>query len=354
MIHILVEENYSDNNRFQRLLEGVSSAARKRHEDVDICRRVEELPRGCRMVILVCQSLKWSVDRVRELNVLGVHPLVFGFPYLDTMYDVSSLAPNYTKAAYLLTRHLLSSGEGKVALLGYNEDSLPDRLKYTGVRYAAVSAGQEVEIYRNTGDVAECLATFFERCGDAAHIVCCNDNVAILLRRLYPRLLEGRTMGSCSGLKISEFFADPYPTFRIDHFSAGERLASLWLLLMREDPIPSTVMTFDMQFFVGDRSMPVGNVCVDTYVGEGAVDFYGDKSFEAMERLDRMLTMCDNADLQILSALMKGQTYATMSDRLYLAINTVKYRIKKMTDAAGVSDRRELKSLLNDYGLIFE
>ena len=354
MIHILVEENYLQNNRFHRLFEGISSAARKKHEDVSICRRVDELPSGCRLVVLVCQSLKWSVDRVAELNAAGIHPLVFGFPYLDTMYDYSSIAPNYTKAAYLLTRHLLSARGGKVALLGYNEDSLPDRLKCTGIRYAAAGAGQEIEIYRNSGEVSACLEEFSRRCDGIVNIVCCNDNVAILLRRLYPQLLIGRNMGSCSGLKLSEFFDDPYPAFRVDHFEAGVRLASLWFLLVKEDSIPSTVMTFDMRFSLGRREMVADEISVDTYGGECAVDFYGDKNFEMMERLDGMLTMCDDTDLSILAALMRDETYACISERLYLAVNTVKYRVKKMTEAAGVSSRRELQMLLQEFGLIFE
>ena len=354
MIHILVEENYSENNRFHRLFDGVSSVARKKHEDVVICRRVEDLSEGCRLVILVCQSLKWSLDRVAELNARDVHPLVFGFPYLDTMYNYSSIAPNYTKAAYLLTRHLLSERAGKVALLGYNEDSLPDRLKYTGVRYAAAETEQEIEIYRNTGDVSACLEAFSKHCDGIVNIVCCNDNVAILLRRLYPHLLKDRNAGSCSGIRLSEFFDDPYPAFRVDHFEAGARLASLWFLLARENPIFSTVMTFDMRFSLGKRAMDAGEVCVNSYGREGAVDFYGDKNFERLERLDGMLMECDAADLGILAALMRDETYAAMSESLYLAINTVKYRIKKMTEAAGVSTRRELQSLLREFGLIFE
>lgn len=351
MIHILIEENYSDNNRFHRLLDGISSVARKRHEEVAVYKQTDDLPDDCRLVVLVCQSLKWSMERVAELNERGVHPLVFGFPYLDTLYDYSSIAPNYTKAAYRLTRYMLAQSDGKIAFLGYNEDSLPDRLKYTGIRYAASEAGQAVETFENRGDIAACLEQFSLGCDGIQNIVCCNDNVAILLRCRYPHLLTGRHMGSCSGLKISEFFRDPYPVCRVDHFSAGARLASLYFLLAKEETVCSTVMTFDMEFSHGE-SAPRGLPHVETYSDE-SVDFYGDKNFRCIECLDRMLTECDETDIRILAAVMNGKTYADIAETCYLAVNTVKYRIKKMSESAGVTSRKQLQALVTEYQLSF-
>lgn len=353
MIPILIEENYSGNNRFHQLLEGVSSVAKKKHEEIGICKDIDELPPACRVVIVVCQSLKWSVDRVAALNERGIHPLVFGFPYLDTLYDYSSIAPNYTKAAYRLTRYMLSECAGAIAILGYNEDSLPDRLKYTGIRYAATEAGQPFEVFGNAGDIEACLDNFSRHCGDIKNIVCCNDNVAILLHCRYPQLLAGRRMGSCSGIKLSEFFADPYPVCRIDHFAAGVQLASLYLLLVKEETVYSTVMTFDMAFSHGnaEEAPPLPRE-MRTY-SRAAVDFYGDKSFGRMEKLDRMLTECDETDLHILADIVKNVTYADIAERQYLAVNTVKYRIKKMLETAGADSRKQLQTLLAEYKLSF-
>ena len=136
MFYILIEENYSENNRVRQLLEGIGQIAKKKHDDIAVFKRADELPHDCRVAIIICQSLKWSTDRIEELNSKGIHPLVFGFQYLDTMYKYSSIAPNYTKSAYRLAKHILAGGAGKTAILGYNEDSLPDRLKYIGIRYA--------------------------------------------------------------------------------------------------------------------------------------------------------------------------------------------------------------------------
>ncbi len=353
MIHILIEENYSANSRFLKLLDGISSVARKKHTDVAVYKCASELPSDCRVAILICQSLKWSTDRIQELNDMDIHPLVFGFQYLDTMYKYSSIAPNYTKSAYRLTKYILGADKARVAIVGYNSDSLPDRLKYIGIRYAVGENGGTYEVFKNDGDVISCLDEFEKKCENIDTIVCCNDNVAVTLYNKYPHLLKGRSMCSCSGIKISEFFETPYPVCRIDYYEAGVQLAMLYRFLMKEETIYSTVMTFDMDFS-HDEQVPLSfSVGQDIY-SHAEVDFYGDKSLFDMENLDRMLDSADDTDLEILAEAAGGATYEAIAENHYLAVNTVKYRFKKMMDTAGVSGRRELLARLDEYGVKFK
>ncbi len=356
MFYILIEENYAENNRFHKLLDGITSVAKKKHVDVAVYKTVDELPEECRVAILICQSLKWSTERIGELNRKNIHPLVFGFQYLDTMYKYSSIAPNYTKSAYRLTKHVLSANPGKTAVLGYNEDSLPDRLKYTGINYAVNEAGCEYEVFRNRGNVLECLDDFSKRSEDIANVVCCNDNIAVMLYNKYPDLIKAKRMCSCSGNKISEFFENPYPVCRIDYNEAGVQLAKLYRFLVKQDVIYSTVMTFDMDLICADGSsdIPMSVPTDEDIYSVSQVDFYGDKSFRDMEALDNMLSGCDEMDIAILADVTNGSTYEKISEKYYLAINTVKYRVKKMLDLVGADSRRTLIALLDEYGVKFK
>lgn len=354
MIYILIEENYKENSRYLKLLDGINLIAKKKHAEVLVFQRTEEIPPEARVVILICQSLKWSCDRIEELNARDIHPLVFGFQYLDTMYKYSSIAPNYTKSAYRLTKHILSGRGERTAIVGYNEDSLPDRLKYIGIRYAVNESGGSYEVFRNHGDILACLDSFRKSAEGIKNIVCCNDNVAIMLYNRYPDLLEGRKICSCSGLKISEFFEDPYPVCRIDYFEAGVQLAMLYRFLIKEEIIYSTVMTFDMDFADNGDSIPLTTPeSVDIY-SRSEIDFYGDENLREMEALDRMLSLCDETDISILSEVTAGETYETIAEKHFLAVNTVKYRVKKMLDVVGCDSRRSLIALLSDFGVKFK
>ncbi len=354
MIYILLEDSYSDNTRYHRLLSGISSVAKRKHLEIGVYKSCEELPPECRVAILICQSLKWSTDRICELNAMGIHPLVFGFQYLDTMYRYSSIAPNYTKSAYKLTRYILSGNPGKTAVLGYNEDSLPDRLKYTGIRYAVEESGGEHAIFPNNGDVLACIRDFEAAAEGIENIVCCNDNIAITIYNKFPHLLRDRKICSCSGLKISEYFEKPYPVCRINYYEAGVQLAMLYRFLTKESIIYSTVMTLDMDFLdngAEGESAAISFPGAENIYSREEVDFYGDGSLRDMELLDRMLTDADETDIKILSDVINGKTYDDIAEELYMATNTVKYRTKKMVEAAGVASRRELAARLLEYGV---
>lgn len=354
VFYILIEENYSENNRVHQLLDGIGQIAKKKHDETAIFKHTDELPDECRVAIIICQSLKWSTDRIEELNARGIHPLVFGFQYLDTMYKYSSIAPNYTKSAYRLTKYILTGSTGKTAILGYNEDSLPDRLKYIGIRYAVNEAGGEYVVFKNHGNVLQCLDEFEKRCGDIENIVCCNDNIAVMLHAKYKSVAEGRKICFCSGNKISEFFEKPYPVCRIDYTEAGIQLALLYRFLLKEEVIYSTVMTFDLEFLEGRGDIPMSLPAGAEIYSSSEVDFYGDENLSDMEALDNMLSNCDETDIAILSDITAGMTYEKIADKHYLAINTVKYRVKKMLDTVGTDSRRALIALLESYGVKFK
>ena len=71
-------------------------------------------------------------------------------------------------------------------------------------------------------------------------------------------------------------------------------------------------------------------------------------------RLDKMLSECDDTDVHILRGLADGKTYEYIAEREYLAVNTVKYRVKKMLSTAGADNKKQLLSLLEEYRIKFK
>ena len=352
MIHILVEENYSKNSRFISLLEGISLYLRRRHDEYKVYKTPEELPADCRVVAVICQSQVWSVDMVAKLNSMNIHPLIFGFRNLDTMYSYSSLSPDYAKSAYRLASNIIRGEPHSLAVLGYNPDSLPDRFKLSGIKYAVKESGGSCEVFENGGDIVACFESFRTRAKDFDKIVCCNDSIAILLLSKYKELAQDKEICSCTGEMLSRFLKSPYPVCRINYVMAGEKLASLYRFLSKGERISSIAMTLDMDFACEDTTpafTPAHNA-----VGSGnKVDFYGDSEICKIELLNAMLLDADSTDIIILSELEGGATYEKISENHYISVNALKYRTKKMMKNARVSSKKELLSRLREYGLSF-
>lgn len=347
VIHILVEESYRDNNRTDALLQGISAVIKRKRMSIEVHTKIADVPQGVRVVILLCASMAWTVETIEELYGRGIHPLLFGFQNIDTPYAYSCITPSYAKAMYLLTEQLLSKCEKKVAVLGYNMDSLPDRLKLMGIRHAAREHGVDVKVFCNEGDVVACIASFEREGGDAANIVCINDAIAVILHSLYPHILCNRQMCSCSGMKTSEFIRPRWPTSTINFFTAGKYLAEWFLFLDKCDVINSTTMTIDMEIL----PEAADKIVVHERANRESVDFYRDVLVQEVESVDHMLTQCDALDLMLLADVMDGMGYERIAEKYYLAPNTVKYRISAMVKNAGVNSRKALTTLLKRYGL---
>lgn len=350
MVQIIIEENYSGNNRISTILDGITSVLKKKRLSSEIYKSFDEIKGTPRIVILICASLKWTTDAIKELNAHGVHPLVFGFQFLDTIYKYSCINLTYTKSTYMLTGYLLSENRAKTAVIGYNSDSLPDRLKLVGAKHAAEFYSVPIEVFRNNGDVTACINEFISKCDDVQNIVCLNDIFAVLLRTFYPEVIKGKKLCSCSGMKIASFMDSPHPTSFINYFKAGECIANLYLFLMRCDEIYSTAMTLEMDIFAGADFKGEFPLEDSTYSQSG-VDFYGDKSVMEIEQLDHSLLMLDEYDELILHDIMQGNSYETIAEKRHMAPNTVKYRVHAMAKNAGVPGRKELVALIEKYNL---
>ena len=354
MIHVLIEENYMETNRFHELFEGISYVAKKKHLDVVLYKTIDEIPKHCRVAILLGASLKWSATHIQRLCERGVHPLIFAMEQSSAPYAYSSITPDYTRAIYGLTKYLLSQDNAATALVGYNEDSQPDRLKYAGFCQAVQEFGAPYTVFENRGDVLACLDNFAQNCQDVKNIVCCNDNIAAMLYVKYPQLLQDRKLCSSSGLKLSEFFDNPYLVCRTDFYKAGEQLAELYAFLCKGKEILPTVMTLAVDFYIGAEQITLPFTPSGTQSSEKEIDFYGDKSLKQMEKLDKMLSECDETDIQILKGIVDNQTYEDISEENFVAVNTVKYRIKKMLSTADVSNKKELLERLEEYCIKFK
>ena len=355
MVHVLVEESYVGNNRTELILDGMNFVLKKKRIPVKTYTSIDALPEGVRVVVLLCASLKWTMDTIAELNKRSIHPLLFGFQYIDTMYQYSCITPTYTKSMYRLVRHILSARAGKTAFVGFNEDSLPDRLKLAGVRYATNEFGVECVVFGSHGDVEKCISDFAAAAKGIDHVVCCVDSVAMILKNVYPEILRGKTICSCSGTRVSEFAGEPIPTTKINYFKAGMQVAELYQFLNKCYETVSTTMTLEMDVDLGGGKTLETDVVQPSEIiySEKAVDFYGDKRVSEVENLDSMLIRCDEMDLNILREITNGCPYEQIAEKYYMAPNTVKYRLHAMLVNGGFLNRKELLAAIEKYNLVF-
>ena len=77
--------------------------------------------------------------------------------------------------------------------------------------------------------------------------------------------------------------------------------------------------------------------------------FFTEPPVDEFFRVEAVLAGCDDLDLSILRGLAAGARYEELAETLFVSVNTLKYRLKKLMSAARVHDRRELAALMAKY-----
>ena len=77
--------------------------------------------------------------------------------------------------------------------------------------------------------------------------------------------------------------------------------------------------------------------------------FYQDQELNNMLRLERMLNECDDLDREVIDCLLRGAPYETISERCFVTVSTIKYRVRKMISVCQAQSRGELIRLLREY-----
>ena len=76
--------------------------------------------------------------------------------------------------------------------------------------------------------------------------------------------------------------------------------------------------------------------------------FYKDTEIQKLLKVEKLLDICDNLDMQIIKMLMDGNNYDTIADKCFFSKESVKYRIKKYIKICKVNTKTEFIELINE------
>ena len=143
-------------------------------------------------------------------------------------------------------------------------------------------------------------------------------------------------------------------TVETNYELAGRCAVELYSVLERNRNARAVTFTVDAEIYEGE-SMPGtrkdGDAVPPPPIPPSHGDFYDDGYVVELDRLDGMLSGCDETDLGILHGLLQGLTYEDICEVHFIALNTLKYRVKKLVSAAGVSNKAELVERIRKHRL---
>lgn len=361
MLLAFFDKESLQNYQAQLALRGIQSTVSKRKYESRIFYEVEEVPtaEGTRKPIVVfCNSEQRSLLILQALCQKNYHPIFVAGRMTVSGYRYSNVSIDYRDACYRMTKMLLRAEPSPIAFLGFNHDSIPDKLRLQGFESAVEEFGVESRVISNFGNICACIEELWQCHDQYRNVLCVNDFHAILfLQRLKREEIDPSKYQICGfgNTALSQYSSPRLTTAEINYEQAGRCAVELYTVLEKMQNLQAATLTVDTEIYARGSTRAVLSATVES---PGLRDpfrendgFYRDRCVMELDHMDSMLSVCDEIDLKILSGLLHGEPYSEICERNFIALNTIKYRVKKMISNAKVTDKNELIHRIRYYGL---
>ncbi len=345
---ILCEKSYFESNWCRQILSGLKNELKKRRIEYRVTFELDAADEDTTLYI-VGSDFRWMSNSVCAANSKGITPIVI-FNQLDHMISgrYHSVSSDINGSVSSLVEWLRSRNKCNICLYGINPSSVADISRTQSYLRSSTGSGKT---FFNNGSLKKCFEDF-RSCGEVFDgVICTNDYAAVsLVKNLlsYDRALLSRAdIISCSRSAISECYSEYIRSVDVNFTSLGANAYALSRTLAHGENISEISLTvkWDMSFAKngGVSEYSRGHIEAD--------GFYDDEELSELLKIDRLLERCDELDRKIINLLLKEKTYLEIADECHLVEQSVKYRVKGYTEICELKGRRELISLLVEYGI---
>ena len=361
-INVLIDDYADMNLRSKLVINGVHEEAYQKKITVrtffSVDTLIEAMAKERRKFVIVISESKLNSEKVLwTLNEKNIHPIFIRMPFPNAYYSFSSIIPNYFPAIYHLTRMILNDFPEPSVFLGYNADSIADKNRLDGFIKAVDEYKVPHSVVTHHGDIGKSIDEFMDEIHKYKNIVCTNDVIALLLlRRMKEMNVEyiKFNITGCGNFRVGEYFKPSLTTITSDYYDLGTMAVNMYVFLFKKNQRQNMFINIDCRIILREsthiKSKNNNKGPVPELFGE-MVDFYGDNLVKEIDSLEKMLVSCDEIDKSILQGMLANFTYEKIAEINLLAVNTVKYRIKKMEKNLGVKSRRELLGIVKEFDL---
>lgn len=352
IIPIIVESGYRFNNRFIKILNGITHVCKQNHYKFQFF-DISGLPNpeiNLAPILIVGASTKWTRNTTETLCQMNYHPIVIGFEFEDSFSTF--ITQNHLQDAYTLTHMLCSKKRRKCAFVGYNEQSFGDIFKLTGFKKAIFETNTpffDNDIYLGSVSPSIAISDFLNHSEKYDTVFCSNDTIAILLISTLP-CQPTFDIVSLGDLHLKHFSTIPLHSISPDYYSMGKIAVEYYSMILRYKAMSKSII------YVSSSFDYINNL-PSSYLMNSDYDKLSHNQLTSNDKIVDLLNIaierCDETDLKILNLVLKDITYEEISYKLFMSVTAIKKRLNKLFLQLNISSKKELVALLKLHKLDF-
>lgn len=355
-MHVLVEPSFQNSHWCSQYIKGITSQTKRKNMAVSIhtdMQFIHEPDFDDTHVIVLGSSLSWAVHYMTRLYAAGIRPIVLSIANYQKMFPFATfIAMDYDDASLKLMKYLRSKGCTRTAFFAGDQKSSTDMQKKLNFLQ---SGGSEKDIYPYNTSLKEICDRVIARIDEYDSILCANDvSSVVLMRRLLDlgyKIPEDIRIATFGDTVLANLEVQNIAIARVKSVEAGKLSISTYRMLKSNPAIASLSLLLhcdilDSNGKTADIRLEHATQTFDSYPKN---NFFRDPDVEQVLLVEKLLAGCDKLDISILREVLNRESYSKIAAKLFIAENTISYRIKKILSLAPDKTKEEVFSLLAQF-----
>ena len=285
-------------------------------------------------------------------------------PELCTRYDVSIIGTNTSEEAEQILTYLKAAGRTRMAIYA------PHKVNFESVNYvntflpnAALYgiAMDETDIYWNPSNLADCYDAFLKNYKKYDAVLCYNTQAAVYFcaRAKEDHILipEDLFIIGRGEIQVAEAIHPSITTISLNETEVGYQIVKLYRYLQRNPYVKNATVLLHSRIIPRESTAcfpvqivpPVSDT--SSFLSEKLL---GESTYLDIMRIESLLNACNPVDIRLLQGMQKGLSREKLAVQEFITLSTVRYRLKRIFQHAGVENRNELFGLLDKYNIDLE
>ncbi len=359
---VLCEPNYRNTAWCDVKLKGIREEAARRRIPISLYCSLDSLEAAAKhlaadsSVIVLYDSIAWIKRAASLISELSVHAILSANE-LDIRLPItySMVASDVDGAMKTAVDYLSQCGKRRVALVGINRDSWNDMSRVQMLhRYMPDDA---YDIFYLDDGFDECYTRYAAQAEKFDAVMCTNDHLAIGLNEfLKARGINQRPFVlSYTDTYMARLYENGVTSMSVSFYTAGRtmvethcnRLKYGWVSARIRLPSELKIRG-STHFFPYTEARPNTSANPSVYENRGLGKLRTALS-GPVGRLERLFGKSDLVDMKLMYCMLCGYSYEDMAEFCFLSIWTARYRVGKIKQILGVTDKAAVASLLGSY-----
>lgn len=355
-MHVLIEPSFMTSHWCANYLKGITSQAKRKNIPIDIhtdASFIHEPDFDDTHVVMLCSSLSWASHYMTLLYASDVYPIVLSIANYQKEFPFASfITMDYEDAARKLMKYLQDRGAKSTAFFSGNKKSSTDRQKVSNFLAAG---GKEEDIYHYENDINETSDRIIANIEKYDSVLCANDvSAVILMRRLMDIGIEIPTkvqLASFGDTVLSNLEVHNIAVAHVKSFEAGQMSINAYRMLKANPSI--SALSFLIHCEILDNNYDLVEIrlphALPAFDPAPGTNFFRDPEVQKVLLVEKLLAGCDKLDIRILREVINKESYSKIAAKLFIAENTISYRIKKILSMAPDKTKEEVLTLLAQF-----